>query len=320
MRHQEKVESLYEEHQYLVKVAKQEHILFEKSIRERVIRQVTNRKAQILREKEQLNEADTNALLLHPSQFSITHPGSPGGAASNRKTRNLRYRFEVEDAERIGDTSKRKRKMPADFDNGSPAPIARNHDPDSTLWEKSQGVLDFQPHSAPFMSMDRLFPAKDLLMTAQLAFETAAQSWPNKNSKVQQIDANGDTSDTDATAAITGDLDTIHEMDGTNDEDDNGLGHAVEMDRTASQMTLRTMTRATRSAANLNSLSSMSLGDSMATGRAAALSSIAAYAKIARNKDTELLATPMPAEEVASDFAAMGIIMPIDDKESKRSS
>ena len=320
MRHQEKVESLYEEHKYLVKVAEHEHSLFEKSIRERVIRQVTIRKSQMLREKEQLNEADTNALLLHPSQFSITHPGSPGGASSNRKTRNMRYRLEVEDQERISDTSKRKRKMPADFDNGSPAPIGRNLDQDSTIWEKSVGILECQPQSAPLMSIDRLFPVKDLSLTAQLAFETAAQSWPNKNLKIQQTDVNGDTSDTEVVAAFGGDLNTIHELDGTNDEDDNALGHVVEMDRTASQMTLRAMTRSTRSAVNHNSLSSMSLGDSMATGRAAALSSIAAYAKIARSRDTELLATPMPAEEIASDFAAMGIILPTDDKESKRSS
>ena len=300
-------------------MAEQEHNLFEKSIRERVIRQVTNRKAQMLREKEQLNEADTNALLLHPSQFSITHPGSPGGASSNRKTRNTRYRTDVEDPERIVD-SKRKRKAPADFDIGSPAPLGRILEQEGTAWEKSQGTLEYQQqHSAPSMSIDRLFPPKDLSLTTQLAFETAAQSWPSKRPKTQQTDSNGDASDGEIIAAVAGDVNTPHELDGTHDEEENAFGH-VEMDRTASQMTLRTMTRSTRSAVNLNSLSSISLGDSMATGRAAALGSIAAYAKIARSRDTELLSTPMPAEEIASDFAAMGIVLPVDDRESKRSS
>lgn len=62
-----------------------------------------------MKEKEQLDIADTNALLLHPSQFSITNPASPGGNHTSRKTRTTRHRGDQEETN--GTENKRKRKV-----------------------------------------------------------------------------------------------------------------------------------------------------------------------------------------------------------------
>ena len=56
------------------------------TIRERLVQNLSSKRARLLKDKEQLDIADTNALLLHPSQFSITNPVSPGGGPTSRKT------------------------------------------------------------------------------------------------------------------------------------------------------------------------------------------------------------------------------------------
>ena len=71
----------------------------ESTIRERLVQSLSHKRAKLMKEKEQLDIADTNALLLHPSQFSITNPSSPGGGQTSRKTR---FRGNRADAEELG--------------------------------------------------------------------------------------------------------------------------------------------------------------------------------------------------------------------------
>lgn len=71
--------------------AEEEHKALASQIRQRLITTISKRRQQLLRDKEQLDIADNNAMLLNPNQFSINNPGSPGGG-QNRKTRHLRHR------------------------------------------------------------------------------------------------------------------------------------------------------------------------------------------------------------------------------------
>ena len=71
--------------------AEGEHKALASTIRQRLVATITKRRQQLLRDKEQLDIADSSALLLHPSQFSINIPGSPSAGGQNRKTRHLRH-------------------------------------------------------------------------------------------------------------------------------------------------------------------------------------------------------------------------------------
>jgi len=115
-----------------------------------------------MKEKEQLDIADTNALLLHPSQFSITNPASPGGNhTTSRKTRFAKHR-EQEDLNGVGEVSnKRKRKL-GDEDVGSPS---RNGI--STPGDRNRAVLSNQ--TAPLYSIHTLFTDKELNLQSHQA-------------------------------------------------------------------------------------------------------------------------------------------------------
>lgn len=93
------------------------------TLRDRLIQTLTHKRQKLMKEKEQLDIADTNALLLHPSQFSITNPASPGGNHTSRKTRLTRHRGDHDDMTNGYSevSSKRKRKLGADDDYGSPS-------------------------------------------------------------------------------------------------------------------------------------------------------------------------------------------------------
>lgn len=112
-----------------------------------------------MKEKEQLDIADTNALLLHPSQFTITNPASPSGAPVSRKTRFTRHRGDQDDvyaAAEVGG-NKRKRKLAnIDDDIGSPS---RNGF--STPAERARASA-LEKQTAPLYSVHTLFTDKEL--------------------------------------------------------------------------------------------------------------------------------------------------------------
>lgn len=163
-------------------MAHEEHALLTKTIRDRLIQNVTQKRAKLLKDKEQLDIADSNALLLNPTQFSIGNPTASPGGGQNRKTRNTRFRpgdagTVVEDstaaAVATAPDNKRKRKAAFDDDNGSPGPATR------TLIETNGGTatpsrdakqkLFHQQFEAPLYSIESLFSDRELLLNSQRA-------------------------------------------------------------------------------------------------------------------------------------------------------
>lgn len=154
--------------------AEEEHKALSNTIRQRLVTTISKRRQQLLRDKEQLDLADSNALLLHPSQFSINNPGSPGHA-QNRKTRHLRHRAASPSA--TDDLTKRKRKAAAIEDEGneSPAPAFRPLPPPDNLGGGRSPFRDareknvYAQFEAPAYSLERIFTDKELVMATDTA-------------------------------------------------------------------------------------------------------------------------------------------------------
>ena len=208
-----------------------------------------------MKEKEHLDIADSNALLLHPSQFSITNPASPGGAQSNRKTRHTRHRLEMDD---LGTTlsatdgsHKRKRRVVADEDNGSPGPGGRFVDPGAATPRKDpQAKLIYHQMTAPAYSVDRLFTEKELAMhlnTAALAAAHffAAEQAQAKASSSKGAATNGQNTDGEDIAGLVPEVEA---------DEDAAPAAAPEMDRNGNQSF-----HATRSTRNNNGASALNL-------------------------------------------------------------
>ena len=270
------------------------------------------KKNQMLREKEQLDIADTNALLHHPSQFSITHPVSPNNGQSNRKTRHTRHRLDVDDMGKGGDSNKRKRKIPADFDNGSPGPTIRAIDSEGVAWEKPQTVPEYPQQAPPVMSIDRLFSVKELSAATQTAHENTAQIWNARDAKALNGNghnvnglglANGGLPDADG--SLTGSGNAMNLDGADNDIEDAMMLVAPEIDRLGSQA--MHVTRSTRNNLNTNPVLPLSMADIRVNGRHAALVAIAASAKQARSKENESLALGLSEQEAFDDLLKMGI-------------
>lgn len=216
----------------------------------------------LMKEKEHLDIADSNALLLHPSQFSITNPASPGGAQSNRKTRHTRHRLEMED---LGTTiaatdgsHKRKRKAVVDEENDSPGPGGRYGEPGvATPWKEAQAKIAYQQMIAPAYSIERLFTEKELSMHLNTAALAAAHFFAAEQAQATANGGKGAASNGQNTEGE----DTIrpgngHNLEADGDEDA-APTMAPEMDRNGNQSY-----HATRSTRNNNGASALNiLGD-----------------------------------------------------------
>lgn len=198
-----------------------------------------------MREKEQLDIADTNALLLHPNQFSITNPASPGGIHSNRKTRHTRHRVDLEE---LGNgimehyNNKRKRKA-VDDDIGSPV-----RDGGSTPAERAKARLAEQQHSHTY-NIHSLFTEKELTAHANNAHIATVHffSTSKRNDQASGAATNGNNTDAEETSGAG---------DGTGQED-NGTP-ATDMVRTASQNYHATRSTRTHGNAGLSVLGELS--------------------------------------------------------------
>jgi len=169
------LDELRRTNQYKVQLAHEEHRLLSKTLRERLIQTVTLKKTRLLRDKEQLDIADSTALLLNPNQFSTANPASPGGPQNPRKTRHTRLR-PGEAGDEVGLTAvqenpKRKRKLAVEEnDHESPAPMARNGDHRvSTPFRDARAKLVHAQYEAPVYSIERLFTEKELAMNLSRA-------------------------------------------------------------------------------------------------------------------------------------------------------
>lgn len=175
---------------------------------------------------------DSNALLLNPNQFSLTNPGSPGGAHGKRATR---LRKDADDLALFPDGKKRKR-------NGGdeePGQARRTLDPNSTtpLWQ-SEKARAAAKQNGPIYSLDKLFTDKELSMHYNAA-AVAAHQYILRNK------ANGN-------ASLPDDSDS-----GNGDENDiDSVPSGAAMERQTSHAT-----RSTRGGANTASINQNFLDD-----------------------------------------------------------
>ncbi|KAI9674090.1 MAG: hypothetical protein M1817_001908 [Caeruleum heppii] len=278
--HERKLHELHMTNRLKIRMAQEEHRQLSDTLCERLIQTVAQRKNRLMREKEQLDIADSNALLLHPQQFSITNPASPGGLQSNRKTRHTRHR--AGDADDVGaafsgaDNIHKRRKKAAAEDNdvGSPAPAFRAAETGVTSpypYREARARTTASQIDAPLYSIDRLFTEKELLMHSTTA-AVAAQHYLN-DLKARQ---NG-------VAAISG---SRNGQVGTDDEEEavvNGAGQATggegedavastvpaasapEMDRSANQSHHATRSTRNGAASALNLLGDLAVSEKNAT-------------------------------------------------------
>ncbi|KAL9578146.1 MAG: hypothetical protein Q9212_005902 [Teloschistes hypoglaucus] len=168
-RHNFRVRELKDDYEYFVGVAEKESTNLLSTLRTRLIQNVMQKKAALMKERDKFELADAASLLLNPNQFSFASSASPGGVQSNRKTRHTRHRLDVEDIGSTGET-KRKRKFGADADEGSPAPAGRILEGEAPTSSKElPAKVDAYQSHAPAYSMGHLFTDKELVMTTQEA-------------------------------------------------------------------------------------------------------------------------------------------------------
>ncbi|KAL1969638.1 hypothetical protein VTN77DRAFT_8191 [Rasamsonia byssochlamydoides] len=222
-RHRENLERYKHEYAWRQHFAAEEFKQLASTLRERLVQAISGKKSRLMREKEQLDIADTNALLLHPNQFTITNPASPGGIHGNRKTRHTRHRVGLDDlGNGIGQDAgnKRKRKAPLDDDIGSPG-----RDGISTPAERARASLEKQQHSQTY-SIHSLFTDKELAAHANYAHIATAHffSTSKRHDAAQGSATNGNTTDAEEGSG-----------EGGTAADDNSTPAAADMARTTSQ-------------------------------------------------------------------------------------
>lgn len=178
---------------------------------------------------------DSNALLLNPNQFSLTNPASPGGAHGKRATR---LRKDADDLQMFSDGKKRKRNQGED--DGSPVPMRRGLDPNSTtpLWQ-SEKARAAAKQNGPLYSIDKLFTDKEL----SLHYNTAAVA---AHQYILRNRANGASSPDESDSG---------NGDDNGDADGDLAPSAPMMERQVSHAT-----RSTRGGANQNFLDDKILG------------------------------------------------------------
>jgi hypothetical protein len=189
-------------------------------------------------------------MLLHPNQFSITNPASPGGPQAPRKTRRTGHKFGDSDDLAGANDGKRKRKFFDDNDGGSPGPSGRNTEfgIGSPFREAKARTVHTQ-FEAPAFSLDRLFTEKELNMTLSHATIAASQFFAKKDADAaaaQDGTANGINGNAQDPASENGEA-----QDGEQDSD-TATG-APDMARQVSSNPHATR-GATRSAFNIESL------------------------------------------------------------------
>jgi hypothetical protein len=195
-------------------------------------------------------------MLLHPNQFSINNPASPGGPQAPRKTRRTGHKFGEGDD--LGSTAenKRKRKFLEDNDNGSPGPSGRNIEfgVGSPFREAKARTIHTQFEAAAY-SLERLFTEKELNMATNQATTAASHFFAKmKNADVaaaQEGTTNGTNGNGEDHPSENGDAQDV-------DQDSDAPGGAPEMTRQVSSNPHATR-GATRSAFNPASLANASI-------------------------------------------------------------
>ncbi|KAI1930794.1 hypothetical protein LOZ58_001047 [Ophidiomyces ophidiicola] len=236
-RHRDVLNRLSQDREFRHRFAIEECNKLTETVRERLIQLISQRKNRLMREKEQLDVADTNALLLHPNHFSITNPASPGGAHSNRKTRHTRHKIDIDDMGNsmiAESTSKRKRKVPVDDEFGSP-----NIEGLSTPAERAKARLNQQQNS-PAYNILSLFTEKELAMHSNQA-HIAALHFLSSSKRARLSGAQGQMAEGE-------------DAQGSSDTSGQEDSAAPEMERTTSQSVHATRSTRNNGTAGLNLL------------------------------------------------------------------
>lgn len=299
---------------YQVEVALKEHRLLTENLRQRLIHSVNQKKSALLKEKEKLDIADTNALLFHPNQFSINNSASPGGPQSNRKTRHARHRLEAEELEPVGGVNnKRKRKVPTDIENGSPGPAGRDTEPINPLKE-ANGGLEAHQISAPLYSIDRLFSTRELDLNVQQAFyDVIAERSAKRRRLNADSQTNGASMDPFSHAMSDSDDGFPQPEYGADGEAEDLLATTAMMERTNTQMSIQYHT--TRSTRKTNLSNSQFAREQLGelAGREAAVAVIGTYHKEKKREDEYSRAPPLSEIDAESDMALYEAAMKDDD-------
>lgn len=223
-------------------LASEEYEHMTSTLRERLTQQLTSKRQRLLKEKEQLDIADTNALLLHPSQFTITNPASPA-AQPSRKTRTTR-RGEQDDMNGFHDVSNKRKRKFLDDDVGSPS---RN----GTSTPAGRRAVDpLAPQTAPLYSVHTLFTEKELNFQSHQA-QVAARHFFATSQK------EGETNGRTRRGKDDGDAKSTGSSNDTGDDDDEL--EAPGMERSSSQIV-----HATRSTRTIGGLSGLNILSEMA--------------------------------------------------------
>ena len=134
------------------------------TIRERLVVSLTKKRERLMKEKEQLDIGDSNAILLHPNQFSIINPASPGPALKRATRGTGRRGADPDESSSMLPQDKRKRKsvlkMPT-VSHRPLAPAARTLGLALRIAISEQGKNITSKELRP-LSIDRLFTEKEL--------------------------------------------------------------------------------------------------------------------------------------------------------------
>ena len=298
-----------------------------------MIQQVIRKRAQLAREKDTLDIADTSSLLLNPTQFTITNPASPSSAAvppSNRKTRHGRHTNKLADFDDNlppnTNSHKRKRKAlaePADADNSPAPPHARSQEP--TTLDGTYNTAQENPRPPVYTTVDKLFTAKDLLSISKAAWESTAQQVVKRlKPNPQQNGAASPNPNADGTNNNSPPTSPTSSPEPAASQNNLSTLTAPAMTRTASLQSqfqqpstnalnnnLQQAIHVTRSTRGLQNFTGahLSLQEVRANARNVAAGQIAAQMKLSRFKESDSLALGLSAVEVEDDLARMGIVM-----------
>ncbi|KAF6834978.1 deacetylase complex subunit [Colletotrichum plurivorum] len=296
--HERRLHQYKNEYLYKVETAKREHSALSSTLRDRLVNTLLSRKYRLNKEKEALEISDSSALLLHPNQFSITNPASPGGTHGKRATR---LRKDAEELSGYSDSKKRKRN-PGE-DDGSPAPSRRALDPNSTtpLWQNEK-LRVAAKQNGPAYSIDKLFTEKELTM----AYNAAAIA-AHKHILRHKAYANGGSSPGS---------DSGHGEDC--DQDSEAFHAAPMMERTSSHAT-----RSTRAGINQNLIDAVEGANGLDLPKYLEIlhphepaklpsSSMTNYFKPVRGNTDANLPQSLSQDEIASDIMIMDLFKKYD--------
>ncbi|KAL8809702.1 MAG: hypothetical protein Q9200_003196 [Gallowayella weberi] len=302
--HNFRIRELKEDYEYAVTVADKEYTYLLNVLRTRLTQTIEQKRAALLKERDKLEISDAASLLLNPNHFTYINPSSPGGPQSNRKTRQGRHRYDVDE---VGE-NKRKRKVPADPEEGSPGPSSKH--------VEVEAVVVQHPGLTTPPSMGHLFTDKELVITNQEASYAAIQDIFAKRKKFdvrkmedpQRIKLSRANEPTNPTSD-----DEDHLVHAQTDGTDEALSDDIFLTAPAMDRTANSSIHATRSTRNINPpLSNIgfplqSLGD--LAGRAAAIKYMGSYNSY--NKERKLGSDDYPKapglteQEVEDDLTLM---------------